>query len=332
MTEAKRVSVIVPVYNAAHHLRPCVQSLLAQTYQNIEIILVNDGSSDESGVICDEFAERESRIRVIHQNNAGIAAAQNAGLDASAGDYLTFCDDDDRVVPSYVERLVGLLESTGADMSCCRWANVGESVAADALAEISRRPAGDVATMTDPGRRYQTVFSRALRVLTRTELYYFSEANWGKCYRAELFQGLRFPTGRFAQDVAVAMDLYGRMSLVASCSDVLYLWVQHPQSVSHQLRATRYYHDIVVAHSRSFDLARERGILPARAYTGMKTIRVERSSAKTAADRELAAHDRREVLRRWATLTLWQRLLCHSFYLVRMLENQFYRLTVHRRR
>ena len=202
-------------------------------------------------------------------------------------------------------------------MSCCRWYNVGASAAAALRTANRANGRARVIAFDDPGRHYQGVFSLLLRKLTRSELYYFSEANWGKLYRRALFDGIRFPEGRYAQDVAVAMDLYQRMRLVASCEDRLYYWLQRSDSVSHKLRSTRYYHDIVQAHGRCFDVAIADGILPARAYFGLKAIRLEARSVATAADRELYEADRRYVAARLSSLTPWQRVRCTALHWVR---------------
>ena len=326
------VSIIVPVYNSGAHLLPCVRSILAQTHENLELILVDDGSTDDSGALCDELAMGDTRIRVHHQANGGIASAQNAGLDMASGDFITFCDNDDLMAPRMLERLVGLIESTGADMSCCRWRNVGASQGEAELARRGDDPLGTSIVFHDPAKAYQTVFSVAVRRLLRLELKYFSEANWGKLYRSHLFEGVRFPDGRYAQDVAVAMTLYERMSTVASCSDALYYWLQRGDSVSHAVNSTRYYSDIVHAHLISFDTALRMGILPARAYSGLKTLRFERRSAKTPEDRALYAADVAAVRERVTRLNVGERLLCGLLYLQRAIEVQVYNRTVHRRR
>ncbi len=326
------VSVIVPVFDAAAHLEACVTSILAQTHTDLEVILVDDGSRDGSGELCDRLAERDERVRVIHQPNGGIGAAQNAGLDLASGAFVTFCDNDDLMSPHLVERLLEILTAADADMSCCRWYNVGASAAAEALARHSGDAPGDVLVFQNAAQSYQTVFSVALRRLARQELRYFSEANWGKLYRAELFDGIRFPIGRFAQDVAVAMDLYLRVRRVASCTDRLYFWLQRGDSVSHSLRSASYYRDIVAAHSRSFDAALDNAILPARAYYGLTALRFERAQAHTSAERAAYLADRREVRARRRRLRLRQRLACEALLLMRRAEVFVYDRTVHRRR
>lgn len=328
------VSVIVPVYNAIDYLTACIESILAQTHERLQVILIDDGSTDGSGAVCDELAARDARVLTIHQPNGGIGAAQNAGLDAATGSLITFCDNDDLMAPTMIARLVQILEDADADMSCCRWISVGASDAGACLAALESMPppVGHVEVFADPAAAYQTVFSAFLRRVGGRELRYFSEANWGKLYRAQLFEGIRFPEGRYAQDVAVAMPLYLRMRRVASCSDALYLWLQRGDSVSHSLRATSYYADIVDAHSRAFEAARANGILPARAYFGLGAVRRERRSIASGADRAAYERDRRRVRGLTRSLSLADRLRCFALSLLRRAEVVVYDMTVHRRR
>ena len=118
------VSIIVPVYNTGEYLIPCLQSLCDQSYKNLEIILVDDGSTDGSGAVCDEFAHRDNRIKVIHQENAGVSSARNAGLDAASGAYLTFVDADDGLVPAAVETALHYLREYNADMVTYGWQKI----------------------------------------------------------------------------------------------------------------------------------------------------------------------------------------------------------------
>lgn len=329
---SRTVSVIVPVFNAVAHLGACVASILSQTHQELEVILVDDGSTDGSGQLCDELAATDPRIRVIHQRNGGIGAAQNAGLDAARGAFVTFCDNDDLMSPHLVDRLLTILVEAKADMSCCRWWNVGAAAAPAALAAHRDDEPGEVIVFQDAAHNYQNVFSIALRRLRRQELKYFSEANWGKLYRTALFDGIRFPEGRFAQDVAVAMDLYLRMRRVASCSDLLYYWLQRGDSVSHSLRSASYYHDIVQAHAHSFEAALAHGILPARAYYGLTALHFERGAVRTTEEAALYRADLTMVRSLRSRLTLLQRARCLAMRYIRQTEVFVYDRTVHRRR
>jgi len=325
------VSVIVPVHNAQQHLERCVRSILAQTYAAIEVILIDDGSTDDSGPLCDRLAQADPRVAVHHQPNGGIASAQNRGLESARGTLVTFCDNDDLMSPHLIQRLVDILIEADADMSCCRWLNPGAS-SLDRVFEDA--PPVDITTITidDPATAYQTVFPRILRRARGTELRYFSEANWGKMYRADLFRDLRFPDGRFAQDVFIAMDLYGRMRRVASTAEPLYAWVQHGESVSHSRRSAAYYCDIVEAHARCFERALELGILPARAYFGLGALVFERRAARTPAERYALAQDEERVRLLKKRLTPRQRLQCELLRALRRVEVVVYNRTIHRRR
>lgn len=329
---ARVVTVIVPVYNAVLHLGACVASILAQTHRYLEVILVNDGSTDGSGELCDELASQDQRVRVIHQQNGGIGAAQNTGLDVASGSFITFCDNDDLMSPHLVTRLLEILVDADADMSCCRWWNVGATVAAEALAAHRDDAPGDVVVFDQAARNYQTVFSITLRRLRRDELRYFSEANWGKLYRASMFDGVRFPAGRYAQDVKIAMELYLRMSRVASCDDRLYYWLQRGDSVSHSLRSASYYHDILRAHAHSFTAALDNAILPARAYYGLTALGLERRSVRTASEAKMYREDRALVRALKSQLSARQRAHCAGLRLLRRAEVFVYDRTVHRRR
>lgn len=115
------ISVVIPVYKSEEYLRRCVDSVLAQTISELELILVDDGSPDGSGSICDEYAAKDSRVKVIHQENAGVSAARNAGMDLASGDYLAFVDSDDFVGPDMYEALLRVAEDTGADVVECNY-------------------------------------------------------------------------------------------------------------------------------------------------------------------------------------------------------------------
>ena len=122
-----KVSVIVPVYNADKYLHQCVDSILAQTFTNIEVLLIDDGSLDDSGKICDDYAQKDSRVRVLHKENGGVAAARQTGLDASTGDYIIQFDSDDYVESNIIELLVKKVMEEEADIVICDYDNVYEN-------------------------------------------------------------------------------------------------------------------------------------------------------------------------------------------------------------
>ena len=125
--KAPLLSIIVPVYKVENYLPKCIDSILAQTFTDFELILVDDGSPDNCPALCDAAAEKDARVRVIHQKNGGLSAARNAGLDAARGAWIGFVDSDDYIAPEMYEVLYQAVQSTGADLALCDYAEVDEA-------------------------------------------------------------------------------------------------------------------------------------------------------------------------------------------------------------
>ena len=174
------ISVIVPVYNVEKYLSQCADSILSQDYSDLEVIFIDDGSTDASGQICDQYAEKDSRVRVIHQKNGGAAAAKNAGLRMASGKYLSFVDSDDYLEPNVYGGLVGTLLDTGAD------------VVQGSFREIYRNRAEEqqVSEETLEGYEY----------LLRFPKDFSCALLWNKLYRRELFAGVFFEEGHKIDD------------------------------------------------------------------------------------------------------------------------------------
>lgn len=302
------VSIIVPVYNSAKYLSGCVDSILAQTYKNIELILVDDGSKDDSGKICDSYASKDSRVKVIHQQNGGISRAQNAGLDAACGEFIAFADNDDILDCKNIEILLNAILQSGADMSKAKWQQFGISSLEQIKKEagLSARGLGvrglgteksqatarlenatQIKIVENPLKAYQTVFCKIFRIIgnklgKNSEARYFNEANWCRLYRRKVWEGVRFPEGKFAQDTALASVLYSRMNYVAHVDAVLYYWLQRTDSVTHKMRDAGFYHDHIDAVRANWDLCLEHNVLPARSYyTMVGNLRYERCAMKS---------------------------------------------------
>lgn len=330
------VSIIVPVYNAEKYLRYCLDSIVAQSHLNLDIILVNDGSTDSSAAICDEYADADSRIRVIHQPNGGISKAQNAGLDAARGQYIAFSDNDDILDRNNIKYLLHALEKTGADMSKARWKQFGvsqlEQVAQDAR---TGAPTPDKVTVfTDPLRAYQTVFCKSLRILgnllgKNTEAKYFNEANWCRLYRRELWDDIRFPEGMYAQDTAIADQLYAKMKIVADIDVSLYNWLQRPESVTHKMRTPEFHHDHIVAASTNFNLSLSQDLTPARSfYTLINNFKDENRGGLGKEQSHVLRQDEKLIKELTSKLSITQIIICHCKYVLRKLEKIAYDLSV----
>lgn len=194
------VSVIVPVYNVEKYLKNCLNSIVNQTYQNLEIILVDDGSTDKSGEIIASFSETDSRIKVISKENGGISSARNAGLRAARGDYLCFVDADDRISSEFVEKMHREIIASGADLCMCGYEREGRRVFA-----ISER-----CSHKDIG----TEFYKNIK---------FSQVVWSKLYKRELLDGLFFDESKaIGEDDLYITQVLPRCSLVSSIEEALY--------------------------------------------------------------------------------------------------------------
>ena len=214
MSEAKRpaVSVIVPVYKVEDCLPACAESLLGQTFSDFELIFVDDGSPDGCGALCDGYAARDARVKVIHQKNGGLSAARNSGLDIARGGAIAFVDSDDVVAADYLEKLHAALEETGADMAVCAVEDVD-----DAGAPLRER------VFTAPEEAGVFPGRDLLKRFFGPSSTYYTVA-WNKLYRRKLWEGLRYPDGRIHEDDAVAHLLFWQAEKVVCLADVLYFY------------------------------------------------------------------------------------------------------------
>lgn len=186
--ENRTVSVIVPVYNVEQYLEKCLDSIRRQTYKDLEIILVDDGTEDDSGILCDVYTKLDDRIKVIHKENGGKLNARNTGLDVAKGKYIAFVDGDDFIHPKMYETMVHMIETEQSDMVFCDFQEVEKGEKADMDIEVIGQSPEFVT-----GRRMQN-------------LYFYSEfskimaATWNKLYKASMFQEVRFQEGWMCED------------------------------------------------------------------------------------------------------------------------------------
>lgn len=211
------ISLIVPVYNVKDYLENCLKSILEQTYINLEIVLVDDGSNDGSDLICDEYALIDKRIKVIHLPHGGVSAARNAGLDAATGELLGFVDSDDWIDRDMYEYLYQLLIENDADVSICTY-----------LLEQEGRPSKII---NNTGKLHIFTGKEIVRVLTRDELV--KNYLWGKLFKRKLFNRLSFPIGRVYEDVAVLYKVfYKSRKVVMSCVSKYHYMIHRNESIT----------------------------------------------------------------------------------------------------
>ena len=211
------ISVIVPAYNVAAYLPRCLKSIVGQTYCNLEIIVVDDGSTDKTGSIAEEWAANDNRIRVIHQPNSGLSAARNTALDVAQGQYITCIDSDDFVNSEYVERLYQTLIEHDADMA------VGSYIEFDD---------GTVPTIKPlPETPHYLVYSQADAINAVFYQNRLDHTAWGRLYRRYLFEGVRYPVGRLYEDIAVIYPILLKVKKVVLIDAPLYYYLQRPNSI-----------------------------------------------------------------------------------------------------
>lgn len=209
-----KISVIVPVYNVASYLPECLDSILGQDYPNLEIILIDDGSTDKSGAICDEYAARDSRIVVIHQANGGAAAAKNAGLRITTGEYLSFVDSDDTLEPGAFRHMAALLEEHSADAVQCSFRDVFTDEAIDYVA------LEDVCAFTTQEylKRYTTDWTCCLL--------------WDKLYKRSLFEGVFFEEGHIVDDEYFTYQGMMNAKKIVHAPEIVYNYRKRRSSVT----------------------------------------------------------------------------------------------------
>ena len=206
------ISVIVPVYRVEDYLDECIQSIVDQTYSNLEIILVDDGSTDNCPAICEKWARKDSRIRVIHKNNGGLSDARNAGIEIATGDYIAFVDSDDFIKQDMLEKLHAALTKDGSDIVAC-------------------------GILTCEAEK-QTAWGCERVIGTANEIYAllyddatYPVAAWNKLYRRCCWETLRFPVGKTCEDAFTTYQLIHNAKRISMIPEALYCYRIRPGSI-----------------------------------------------------------------------------------------------------
>ena len=208
------ISVIVPVYNVEHYLNRCVDSILAQTYSDLEILLVDDGSTDNSGAICDVYARQDARVQVIHKKNGGLSDARNCGIEHAKGRYFCFVDSDDGIAPQMIEVLYRELLENAADISAVGW----KAFDTEAFPSIEEQEASSKILQPKEAIR---------QILCSEEL---GDCAWNKLYKCSLFQEIQYPYGRMLEDLGTTYRLFEKCVHIVYCPVPLYFYYQRPDT------------------------------------------------------------------------------------------------------
>lgn len=211
------ISIIIPVYNVEKYVKRCLDSIIYQTYKNLEIIVVDDGSTDTSYEICCEFKKKDSRIKLLHQNNAGVAAARNLGLKEVTGDWVSFVDSDDWIEPDFYSVFCDTMQNTEADIYMMGFTicyNNGEKRRGKEV-EDTQYSSEDALTLLCENKRITSHL-------------------WNKLFRKKLFLGLEFQEGRMYEDIRISHLLFSKASQVVSISQYKYNYFIRSDSIVHK--------------------------------------------------------------------------------------------------
>ncbi len=211
----ERISVIVPIYKVEKYLDYCIRSIVDQTYRNLEIILVDDGSPDNCPALCDTWAEKDCRIRVIHKENGGLSDARNAGMSAASGDLVSFIDSDDTISPDFLEQLYRALTAQDADVAECAVSYVNE--------------AGDIQRQRSAAELPLMDRLEALRRLVLEDGVY--QTVWNKLYRRSAIQDIQFAVGKYNEDEFWTYRVFERIEKLAIVSKPMYNYLQRSTSI-----------------------------------------------------------------------------------------------------
>lgn len=231
----KKISVICIIYKVEKYLDRCIESLVNQTYNNLEIILVDDESPDNCPKICDEWAKKDERIKVIHKKNGGVSDARNKGMKIATGDYIAFVDADDYLSKDMYKILVDILEENDADFSTCKDARFYDGEEPNFTIE------DQVYVFDNSNDVFKNLLSKNNIILNNV---------WNKIYKKELYDGIEFPYGESAQDISTIYKVILRAKKVVSTKSKLYAYLQRKESVMHTCTAKFVTDHITAIHRR----------------------------------------------------------------------------------
>ena len=249
MNRSELVSIIVPVYKVEKYLDKCIESIVGQTYENLEIILVDDGSPDNCPAMCDRWAEKDSRIKVIHKENGGLSSARNAGLDACTGEYIYFLDSDDYIADNCIEMLFNAIVSDGSDMCIGNLMSVDES---ENFVDSYVCPKQRILTPEDIFSTYGNESPIIFIVAC------------GKLYKTKLFSNIRFPENKLHEDEFTFYKVIDLCKAVSVLPDMLYFYVQHTESIMTNITPKRL--DSIEAYCNQAEYLLQKGYLNSIEY------------------------------------------------------------------
>lgn len=207
------ITVVVPIYKVEQYLNRCIDSIINQTYKKLEIILVDDGSPDKCGIICDEYEKKDKRIKVIHKKNGGLSEARNCAIEIAKGKYITFIDSDDYISKDYIEYLHNMMKKYNTQISICSFLPFFEKV--------------------EEKKEKEKI--EVLKTEKALEKLYYQEqlttSAWGKLYKTDFFDAIKFPKGEICEDLDTTYKLFSKSNKIAISNQKKYYYLQRPDSI-----------------------------------------------------------------------------------------------------
>ncbi|MDY4077588.1 MAG: glycosyltransferase family 2 protein [Clostridium sp.] len=213
------ISIVVPVYNVEKYLKKCIDSIINQTYKNLEIILVNDGSTDNSGKICDEYVLKDNRIKVIHKKNEGLSSARNLGIDISNGEYIIFVDSDDWIKKDMIKKLYEIIQKDNSDISICNYF-------------LSYNEEDQIQKEKIEFCQFNNI--EALKKLYDENFNIIMTISCCKLFKKNLFSDIKFPKGKIHEDEFTTYKLLYKSKKVSYTSEKMYYYRQREDSITHR--------------------------------------------------------------------------------------------------
>ena len=232
-----KISIIVPVYNVEQYLSKCLESIINQTYKNLEIIIINDGSTDKSGVICDYYSEIDNRIILTHQQNQGLSMARNNAIDIANGDYFGFVDSDDWIKEDMYEILYKNSITYNADISVC------DSIKVVDLDKIDIKYDNDDETIT--------IYKGIDKI--KYNIYQGNNVVWNKLYKRDLFKDIRFPKGKFFEDIFVMYKLIDNAKKIVTTSKQKYYYLLRQDSITLSPFTIKHMDNVIEAYITKYE-------------------------------------------------------------------------------
>lgn len=246
------ISIIVPVFNVQNYIRECLDSILNQTYKEFELILIDDGSTDNSGKICDEYLKKDSRIKVIHKKNGGLSSARNCGLEEAKGDYICFVDSDDSIKPDYLEKLDQIIEDKSADLVLC---DVESPKLCDFSDEIIKEKYMETACAENVIQLDRNGIVNWL-LDDRTREYVLAVVAWNKIYSRHIFDEIRFLNGKLHEDEFLINEIINLSVKVFFIHERLYNYRDNEMGITGNDNKIDIRHlDVIEAYDKRVEIA-----------------------------------------------------------------------------